>query len=170
MSRRMSAPAGTPRGRSRVSATASPSRSSRRRTLDGSGRVLRRNPARARLAHPDPNALDREALDNGVGNRGRERLEQLERVPVGDLLHAVGDVAVVDRFLDAIRSRRLCDVDADVVEEHLAVTALVLEHPVLSEHLEAVKLDGDHPTAAATVSASTCSRTSWTRKIVAPRS
>ena len=34
----------------------------------------------------------------------------------------------------------------------------------------AFQLDDDHPTAAATVSASTCSRTSWTRKIVAPRS
>ena len=97
-------------------------------------------------------------------------LEQLERVPVGDFLHAVRDVAVANGVLDAVRRRCVCDLDAEVVEEHLAVAALVVEHAVLSEHLEAVELDGDHPTAAATVSASTCSRTSWTRKIAAPRS
>ena len=79
-------------------------------------------------------------------------------------------VAVVDGVLDAVRGRRARDLDPHVVEKRLAFLALVLEDAVLAEDLQAVQLDRDHPTAAATVSASTCSRTSWTRKIAAPRS
>ena len=66
-------------------------------------------------------------------------------------------------------------INDDEVEEVRRVipeetgAALVLEHTVVAEHLEAVKLDLNHRTAAATASASTVSRVSCTRSIVAPR-
>ena len=60
--------------------------------------------------------------------------------------------------------------ERDVDEERLTVAPLLLVDTMAPEELEPVYLD-DHPTtAAATVRASTCSRTSCARKIVAPRS
>src|SRR5207249_4863694 len=86
-----------------------------------------------------------------------------------DPLHDVPDDAIVGSRLDRIVAR-LRALERDVDEEHLPRLALVLVDSVTAEDLEPVHLD-DHPaTVAATVSASTCSRTSWARMIVAPRS
>ena len=46
----------------------------------------------------------------------------------------------------------------------------LLQHAVAPVQLEAVQLDDHRLSVAASVSALTCSRTSWTRKIDAPRS
>ena len=73
--------------------------------------------------------------------------------------------------------RALTDPSSGVVEVDLNPILISSGHfeavavdAVVPEDLEPLELDRDHPTAFATVSASTCSRTSWTRKIVAPRS
>src|SRR5439155_15636895 len=74
-----------------------------------------------------------------------------------------------DRLLDPVRERRVVHLELEVVEERLALALLLLAHAVVAEELEPVELEQDHPpTACATASASTCSRTSWTRRIVAP--
>ena len=62
---------------------------------------------------------------------------------------------------------RLPDFHRDVEEERLAEQPLFLAGSVVSEHLQPVDLD-DHANAVATVSASTCSLASCTRRIVAP--
>src|SRR5262249_56061322 len=79
------------------------------------------------------------------------------------------DGRVVDRGRDGVVAG-VGRVEPDVDEERLAVPPLVLVHAVVPENLDPVRLDDHSATAAATVSASTCSRTSWTRRIVAPRS
>src|SRR5262245_5623564 len=81
------------------------------------------------------------------------------------------DLAVVGRLQELVR-RRLVQLELDVVQERLQLLALSLERPVTAGQLETGDLDDDgHAyTARAAVSASTCSRTSWTRRIVAPRS
>src|SRR5262249_41730557 len=122
-----------------------------------------------RLAHADAGSLDREARDQLVGQRGRERLEQVEP-PRVDLTDCRRDVAVVDRVLDPVARPALADLALDVVDEPLPVAALLLEHAVEAVQLDAAELDLHPPTASATRSASTCSRTSCARRIVAPRS
>jgi hypothetical protein len=121
--------------------------------------------------HPHPDPLDLEAGKESIRHGGRERFDQAELPTLRDLAHTVGDKAVVDGILDPVGERGVRDFEPDVVEEHLTLAPLLLLDSVPSEDLEALKFDGDHgETAAATVSASTCSRTSCTRKIVAPRS
>jgi hypothetical protein len=120
------------------------------------------------LAHAHANAAERKAAHQLVCEGVRERLEQLERALV-HLAHAGDDLAVVDRVLDPVAESAFADVEPDVVEEALPVAALVLVNAVEALQLEPDQLDG-RQSAAATVSASTCSRTSWTRRIVAPRS
>src|SRR5207253_529457 len=67
---------------------------------------------------------------------------------------------------------RVRHVEPEVVEEELACAPFLLLHAVVPEELEPGELHGHAQlaTARAAVSASTCSRTSWTRRIVAPRS
>src|SRR5262249_57404782 len=61
-------------------------------------------------------------------------------------------------------------VQLDVEEEVLAAPPLLLVHAVPAQQAQIANLDRDHAIAPATVSASTCGLTSWTRRIVAPRS
>src|SRR5439155_5597913 len=146
------------------------STSSGSRPLDGSGRPRDRH-ADLTLADADLQSLDREPFGDRIRNRGGERLEEVELPPRGDLLDNVRHGDVVDRVLDPVGDRRLGDLEAQVVEEVVASGAFVLGHAVVSEDLERLDLDDDHPaSAAATVSASTCSLTSCTRRMVAPRS
>ena len=121
------------------------------------------------LPHPHRHALDREAREQLVRERGRERLEQVVRAPVGDLAHAGGDIAVVDGVLEPVGAARFAHVQLDVEEEALALLALPVERAVPAVQLDPVQLDL-HAIAPAAASASTWSRTSWTRKIDAPRS
>src|SRR5512133_1002243 len=173
------APTSTPRPPSRAahrgtrpgSATCSRPRSSTRRSqLDADDREAGADARRVRFRHPHAYRADGEALDERISDGLGERLDQVEAPARGDLAHAVRDLPVVDGVLDAVRGACVADVEADVVEELLAVAALLLEHAVPAEDREPVELEDHLGTAAATVSASTCSRTSWTRKIAAPRS
>ena len=126
----------------------------------------------ARLARMHAHPVDREAADDRIGDAGGERLDEVVPVAVGHLAHARGDVAVVDGVLDAVGERGVGDVEGDVEEEVPVALALLCQDAVAAGHLEAAELDGEaHATTAlAAASASTCSRTSWARMIVAPRS
>ena len=102
--------------------------------------------------------------DEGIGDRGREGLEQVIGTRVGDLPDAGDDLAVVDRVLDPVAARSLLvlEVELDVDEEALAVAPLLLEDAVEAVQDDAVELDR-HATlprsiAAAAASASTCAR------------
>src|SRR5581483_6332806 len=122
------------------------------------------------LADPDAHALRSKALEEQIGRRGCERLEQIEAPSCGELPDRVRDLRVVDRSLDAIVGTAAADLEPDVEPEGLPLALLLRIHAVVTVHLESVELD-DHPrTALAAASASTCSRTSCTRRIVAPRS
>ena len=86
-----------------------------------------------------------------------------------DPLRDVAGGSIVDGRLDRILLW-LREPERDIDEKRLPRFALLLAHAVTAEDLEPAHLD-DHPaTVAATFSASTCSRTSWARMIVAPRS
>src|SRR5512132_877383 len=173
------APTSTPRPLSRAahrgtrpgSATFSRPRSSTRRSqLDADDREAGPDARRVRLRHLHADRADGESPDQRVGDCLGERLDQVEAPARGDLAHAVRHLSVVDGVLDPVRRARIADVEADVVEELLAVAALFLEDAVPAEDREPLELEDHLGTAAATVSASTCSRTSWTRNIAAPRS
>src|SRR5206468_12409165 len=120
-------------------------------------------------AHPHAHALRRELRDESIGDRSGERLEQPVARSLADREHDVTHTPVIDGRLDRVLPR-LRYLECDVDEERLTVAPLLSVDAVAPEELESVNLD-DHPaTAAATVRASTCSRTSCTRRIVAPRS
>src|SRR5262245_51721879 len=172
------APTSTPRPPSRVahrgarrgSATHSRPRSSARSQLDTDDREPGADAWRARLRNPHAHRAHGKTLEERIGDGLGERLDQVEAPARRDLADAVRHLAIVDGVLDSIRGARIADVEADVVQELLAVTPLLLEHAVPAEDGETLELEDHLGTAAATVSASTCSRTSWTRKITAPRS
>jgi hypothetical protein len=133
----------------------------------------RRIEPHVRLAHPHARGRDDlEAVEQRLGERGRQRLEQEVRAAVGELTDERRDGTVVDRVLDPVRCPGpVRDLEPDVEEEALPVAALVLVDAVVAVQLQAGQLDGGQDaTAFATASASTVSRTSWTRRIVAPRS
>src|SRR6266542_3978251 len=142
------------------------------RPLDRSGGVFdRRVELDLRLAHANAGGLEREALHQGVRDGGRHRLEQPELPAFGHLADELDRRAVVDGLLDPV-GRRLGELEPDVVEEGLLALPLPLLDPVAARDLEPGQLDDDAhavPTARAAARASTCSRTSWTRRIVAPR-
>src|SRR5207248_3343017 len=149
-------------------------RSASTRPHDGSRRPLDLQTCRAHsgFSNADGNAFDVEPLDDHVGDGCRQSLEERE-LPAGrQPADRVGDLAVVDGVLDAIGKSPVCDGHANVVEEVLAMLALLGRDAMPAEDAQPCELDLDHGavTAAATVSASTCSRTSCTRSIVAPRS
>jgi hypothetical protein len=113
--------------------------------------------------------LDREALDESVGNRGRERFQQMARL-AGHLAHGRRYLAVVDCICKHVVDTAFADFELDVVEKELATDALLLSRTVIPEELQPAELDLHPTTACAARKASTCSRTSWARRIVAPRS
>lgn len=124
------------------------------------------------LAHAHAYFGDGEALDDRVGDGRGEGLEQQELTPVRDLAHAGGDLAVVDRVLEAVGRRRDARLQREVEEETLAFSALSLVDTVMAVEFEALQLDcqAQLATAWAAARASACSRTSCTRRMVAPRS
>src|SRR5581483_7989439 len=139
------------------------------RALRGRGRPLGRDAGRSRLPDAYAHMRDREPGRQGVRDGRRQGLDQVDPHAVGDVLHGRGHLTVVDGRLDPVLVR-LCDLERDVEEEGLALPLLLLEHAVATEDLEAVELDDHASIASATVNASTVSRTSWTRRIAAPRS
>src|SRR5439155_15076877 len=149
-------------------------------SLDGSGRPRDgRLEPNLRLADTNPGAFEREASNQGIGDSRGHRLEQLELTASGDLLHAPNHLAVIDGVLEAIRRGRVRDLEPEVVEEGLRRSPFLLLDSMRTRNLETVQLHRDaHPftasvvpmTARAAASASTCSRTSCTRKIEVPRS
>src|SRR4029453_8747875 len=169
--------AASPPGKTPARACTSMSRCGRRRAststacasrpLASNGGPLR--PRDAGLADADAPPVWGELLVDFVRDSGGERLEQLKGVVFAYFTDDVANAAIVDRGVDRI-SVRFRNVDGDVDEKGLAVTALLVVDTVPPKHLEALDLDDHSVTAAATVSASTCSRTSCTRRIVAPRS
>ena len=179
-------PPSGPRGRASATCRSLSSRSRQsvkngrlaRGALDDHGRVVDGpRELHVGLPHADSDPREREAAQKRVGERARERLEQVVRAGLGDLDDGGDDVAVVDRVLDPVGlgRRRLRELEVEVDEESLALLPLVLEHAVEAAELDAVELDRHRSTlprstAAATASASTCARTSCTRKSVAPRS
>ena len=113
--------------------------------------------------------VGREPRGELVRDGGGQLLDQPVLAAVRHLAHAGRDGAVVHGRLEAIFGR-LVDGQLDVVEEGSAGLPLVVVDAVPPEDLQADEPD-DHPTTArAAVSASTCSFTSCTRRIVAPRS
>jgi len=111
-----------------------------------------------------------------IGERSDEGLEQLIGARVRDLPDPRDDLAVVDSIIDGVRQGRLVrlEVELDVDQKSLPVSALRVEDSVKGVQRNAVKLDR-HATrprsiAAATARASTCGATSWARKSTAPRS
>jgi hypothetical protein len=98
----------------------------REKPLDADDREAGTDARRVRLRHPHADRADGEALDERVGDCLGERLDQVEAPARGDLAHAVRHLSVVDGVLDPVRRARVADVEADVVEELLAVTALLL--------------------------------------------
>src|SRR5580765_852860 len=162
-----SAPAGT--STSRCSRPCgSPNTSCTSRPLASNARPV--GPGDAWLSDPDAHLLDRQRFDEGVGGCCGEGFEQSVTLCVVDGADDVAHLPVVDCRPDRVLLR-LGNFERDVEEEALAVAPLVVVHAVTAVELEPVHLD-DHPdtTAAATFRASTCSRTSWARRIVAPRS
>ena len=138
------------------------------------GRVLdRRRRADVRLAHAHRDALGREAREQRVRERGGERLEQVVRPrrprPRGRTPRRRGSRRRPRAGRELPASAHL---ELDVEEERWPLLALLVEHAVAAVQLEPAQLDDLMPRRrrAAAVSASTCSRTSWTRKIDAPRS
>src|SRR5918912_390968 len=159
----------------RSSASASATRPTRSRSpsLDVScGPLDRRLELHVRLAHSNAGRFERESRQQFVRNRSGHRLEERELPPVGDRADGGDDLAIVDRVLDSVRERVVGNLEPKVVDEPLRPRALFLLDPVPALDLQAVQLDRDHSaaTACAARSASTCARTSWTRRIVAPRS
>src|SRR6478609_5525819 len=140
--------------------------------LDGDGAELDREARRHDLGLADPYAdtLGSEPLQQGVGKRRRERFEQPEScfVHLADRRRHLG---VVDRVRELVVGAALTDLQLDVVEEALAVALLFRVCAVEAVQLEPAQLDLHAPTTAlAAARASTCSRTSWARRMVAPRS
>src|SRR5205085_3227541 len=116
----------------------------------------RRREPHVGLAHTDADASRLEARHQCVRYSIHQCLEQLELAKI-HLRDALDHSAVVDRVLDPVAEPAAADVEPDVVEKALALAALVLVDAVEAVKLEADQLDGRHR-AAATVSASTCSR------------
>src|SRR5215204_1691496 len=113
------------------------------------------------------------ALD---GRRG-ERLDQVEAARVRDLTDAGHHLRVVDRVVEVIAANAgVVGDEPDVEEEALAGLLLGSGRAVEAHELEPLDLDlhlthrRTSSRARAAASACTCSRTSWTRKIAAPRS
>ena len=125
------------------------------------------------LVHRDADERQREPLDQVVCHHRGQALDQVVRPALDQLDHPIADRAVVDGILEAVgRSRLVAErLQGEVDQEVLAVAALVLEHPVAGEHLQAADLD-QHAARirAQTSSASRLGRTSCTRNIHAPRS
>jgi hypothetical protein len=129
------------------------------------------------LADAHARAPEREALEQRLGDRSRKRLKKGEPPAVGDRAHTRDDVAVVDGVGERVRARAcIVDDEVDVEQEPLPALPFLLPDAVMPEELEAVDLDYDvaravtSSTARAPARASTCGRTSCTRKRDAPRS
>src|SRR5216684_749660 len=125
---------------------------------------------RGLLAHAQLQPRRFELLVECIRNRRRERLEQVEAVRLAQLADLRGNVRVVERALEVVVRAAIADFQLHVPEEQLAVALLLFVRAVVAEYLEPVQLDNQPRTAFAAASASTCSRTSCTRRIVAPRS
>src|SRR5262249_46549103 len=148
------APTSTPRRRMRPgtptrrgirpgTGTCSRFRSSTRGPLDADDRVARADARRARLRHTHAHGAQGKSLDERIGDGAGKGFDQVEVAAGRDLAHAVGDLPVVDGVLDPVRRARVAHVHADVVEELLAVAALLLQHAVAAEDGEALELE-DH--------------------------
>ena len=142
------------------------------------------------LPHAHTRARYGKPLDESVGDRGRERFDEIERAAVRDLADARDDFPIVDRVREVVAARaRVVRGKLNVEEELLAGAPLRLGGPVPAAELQRLDLDQDlaqeaagipfagrrsrpwKPSSArAAASASTFSRTSWTRKSEAPRS
>ncbi len=74
-----------------------------------------------RLAHSDPGTGEREALEQRIGERGRQGLEEVVPPALGDLDDRGDDVSVVDGVLDPVARRRrlVLDLELEVDEEAL---------------------------------------------------
>src|SRR4051812_36296758 len=129
--------------------------------------MLDRQPRRP-FSHAELDAARPELLEKRVGDERREALEQVEPPRVAELADLRGHVRVVDRVRQVVVGPALAHVELHVEEEDVPVAPLVLVGAVVAEDLQAAQFD-DHPrTARAAARASTCSRTSWARMIVAP--
>ncbi len=127
------------------------------------------------LADTHTRAPEREALKQRLGDRSGERLEEREPAAVGDPAHADDGVAVVDGVGERVGAGAcIVDDEVEVEEEPLPALPLLLPDAVMPEELEAVDLDYNvarSPTSSTALiarRASTCGRTSCTRKSDAP--
>src|SRR5947208_2574322 len=130
--------------------------------------LVTRRPHRG-LPHPHAHPLGPKALEQRVRDRAGQRLEQVEAALV-DLPDRSGDTRVVDGIGEPVAFAPAPDLERDVVEEGLSALALLAFHSMEAVQLEPTQLDDHAKTARAAASASTCSRTSCARMIVAPRS
>ena len=112
-------------------------------------------------------AVTGKSASKRVGDRGRERLEQVIRARVGDLPDPRDDRPVVDGVLDPVAARSLLvlEVELDVDEESLSVPPLLLEHAVEAVQDDAVELDR-HATRPRSIAAATGERLDVRRDVV----
>lgn len=129
-----------------------------------------------RLPHAHADPAEGKALEQRLRDGPGERLEEREPAAVRDGAHAGDDVSVVDRVRKVVGPRaRVVGYELEVEEEALPALPFLVGSTVMAEELEAVDLDYDvarsaTPSIAWTaLSASTCGRTSCTRKSDAPR-
>src|SRR5262249_58021899 len=107
-------------------------------------------------------------------DRAREPFQKQALIAAEHVPHERCEPPIVDRTLDPIGLGRVAaHVDPEIHEEALAEPSLLLQVSVRPEDTQAHELDGHavilpRSTAAATASASTVSRTSCARMIVAP--
>ena len=78
-----------------------------------------------------------------LGDRARDRLDELARRPGDDVGGPLGERAVVERVGKVVAGRRGRQVDPhrDVDDEVLAVASFVIEHAVVSANGQAAQLD-----------------------------
>src|ERR687892_760815 len=152
-----------------------PERASPVGTLDGRRRELHRGvQLHLRLADANAHARRRETAQELVGDGRREGLDQVEAPLLAELSHAGDDGRVVDRVRELVAAHSGVVGDhQDVEDERLPTLPLLGKHAVEPPDLQPLDFDrhlAHRTTDLAAASASTCSRTSWTRKREAPRS
>src|SRR5690606_32121257 len=142
---------------------------------DDDGRELHR---RFRLGDADGQPVDGGVvLEDCLGDRFRQRFDQLEALGAADLHGQFGDLAIMDRPGQVVRTPRLREVEfrRDVQPEALAEHAFFRQHAV--EAVEAEIVDEDtvghdgsrlERMASVTARASRWAATSCTRKAETP--
>ena len=90
-------------------------------------------------------ALRREPLVDEIGDRGRERLDQVEPARVRQLADRRRDLRVVDRVLEPVVGAALAHLELEVEQEQLPEPLLLLLDAVVAEDVQAHAARGSSP-------------------------